>query len=127
MVSSTELAEEYGIQQSIQDHADGGKTYIYDLSQELPPDADWIELLAGPKPNWLRAFLTSVSVVQGDKKIPNQAPKVFKPRQHQRVKMVVSAQGQPLKVEVGHRSFRFIKVCSLCVVQLFGAIRSAAS
>lgn len=99
-VSSNDLAAKYGIEQSVEEHADGSKTYIYDLSKELPPHSDWLEMLAGPKPNWLRAFLTNVSVVQGTKKVPNQASKVFTPRQNQRVKMLVNAQGQPLKVEV---------------------------
>lgn len=101
VVSSDDLAAKYGIQQSVEEHGDGSKTYLYDLSKALPPQADWLEMLAGPKPSWLRAFLTNVSFVQGSKKVPNQVSKVFAPRHNQRVKMHVNAQGQPLKVEVG--------------------------
>lgn len=106
-VSSTDLSSNYGIDLSTEDRADGGKTYIYDISKELPPHGDWLEMLAGPKPSWLRAFLTNVSIVQGPRKIPNQVSKVFTPRQNQRVKLHTNPSGQPLKVEV------------------FGAIRSA--
>jgi fatty acid synthase subunit alpha, fungi type len=38
-------------------------TYL--LSKDVPDAAAWLETLAGSQLNWLRAFLTSTTIVQG--------------------------------------------------------------
>jgi len=107
ITSPVAAAKSYGIKQSSKTGSDGSTIQIYDISQELPSHGDWLETLSGPKSNWLRAFLTSISVVQGPKMIENQAARVFTPRPKQRVQITFDSNSTPTKVEV------------------FGAIRNA--
>lgn len=52
----------------------------YEVHSPLPDPTEWLEVLAGPSPNWLRALLTSSVVVQGDTYIDNPIRRVFVPR-----------------------------------------------
>jgi hypothetical protein len=91
---------DYGLKYSSKEGDNQTTIHTYEISKSLPPDGAWIQHLAGPKSGWLRAFLTSVSIVQGSGITPNQAANVFKPRQNQKVKIVTDAAGNPLKVDV---------------------------
>ena len=99
-VSEAAVVNTYGIKHSTTQGSDGSTIHVYDISSELPPHGEWLDTLAGPKSNWLRAFLTSISIVQGSKVAENQAARVFAPRPKQRVKIVFGSDGNPSKVEV---------------------------
>jgi hypothetical protein len=103
------LESKHGVKSSVQELPDGGRIYTYDIAgrregqgddKELPPASEWLETLSGPGETWLRAFLTSLTVVQGQRKVDNPAKALFRPRERQKVKIAVDANGQPLKVEV---------------------------
>jgi fatty acid synthase subunit alpha len=72
---------------------DGDKiTYI--LGDSLPGTSVWLEALAGPKPGWLRALLTSPTIVQGTSYIDNPIRRLLAPRLGQKVVVL------PTSVEV---------------------------
>ncbi|KDQ57051.1 hypothetical protein JAAARDRAFT_35647 [Jaapia argillacea MUCL 33604] len=98
------------------DHQKNEVTYI--VGQTLPDPAQWLECLAGPQLNWLRALLTSATVVQGTSYIDNPIRRLFAPRRGQ--KIVVHASGSlPSTVSVygaarsygsHHDSFKAVSV-----------------
>jgi fatty acid synthase subunit beta len=103
------LKSKHGVTTTVQELPDGGRIYTYDIAgrdegqeqeKELPPTSEWLETLSGPGESWLRAFLTSLTVVQGQRKIDNPAQALFRPRERQKVKITVGADGQPVKAEV---------------------------
>lgn len=101
-IASEELAASYNIKHfSKENEAEGTTTHIYEIDGVLPPTAEWLEHLAGPKLDWLRAFLLSVNVSQGTTGlVSNSAQKLFKPRKGQRVELTMSKDQRPLKVAV---------------------------
>ncbi|KIJ51487.1 hypothetical protein M422DRAFT_203704 [Sphaerobolus stellatus SS14] len=64
-----------------------------------PETSQWLELLSGPTPNWLRAFLTSPIIVQGSSYIDNPIRRLFTPRVGQAV-VVKYEQEKPVNVVV---------------------------
>lgn len=82
----------------VEDQADGGAKHIYDINGVLPPTGDWLDALAGPKLNWLQAFLSNLSIVHGDQTLPNPVKRVLAPRHGQRVELSVSKDGQPVSL-----------------------------
>jgi hypothetical protein len=101
--SATELAPAYRIEHAAERSSSrpGSTVHRYTIDGVLPPTGDWLDGLAGPKAGWLRAFLTSVSVVQGERIADNPAQRVFAPRKGQRVELTVDdASGQPVGVKV---------------------------
>ena len=52
----------------------------YKVHTAVADPTQWLEVLAGPSANWLRALLTSAVVVQGDAYIDNPVRRVFAPR-----------------------------------------------
>jgi len=81
-------------------------TYTFGKTGSLPSADAWVETLAGPQVNWLRAVLASVNFIQGQSYISNPMKRLFAPRPHQRVE-VVAAGGVPSSVTLfgGARSF----------------------
>ena len=69
------------------------------LGKALPSPDSWLETLAGPEVNWLRAALTSINVVRGAGYVSNPLQRVFAPRPGQVVK-IESTDGQPVTVTV---------------------------
>jgi fatty acid synthase subunit alpha len=57
----------------------------YTLGDNLPDVSPWLETLAGPDLNWLRALLTSVTIVQGTSYINNPIRRLLVPRRGQKV------------------------------------------
>jgi len=57
----------------------------YKLDQILPEMAPWLETIAGPNLNWLRALLTSVIIVQGSSYVDNPIRRLLAPRCGQQV------------------------------------------
>ncbi|KDN47732.1 hypothetical protein K437DRAFT_273590 [Tilletiaria anomala UBC 951] len=102
-VNMPDLCAQYGIKALARDN-----TSIFKLGEQRVPDAKtWLEALAGPESSWLRALLTSVSVVQGKNYINNPIARVFAPRAGQVVEVTRDTQGQPTKVCLfgAHRSY----------------------
>ncbi|KAG5457400.1 MAG: hypothetical protein BJ554DRAFT_2600, partial [Olpidium bornovanus] len=69
---------------------------------ELPDAAEFLELLAGQKHNWLRALLTSEAIVQGRLLVPNPARRILRPRPGQTVFIKYNSSGVPLLLTVHH-------------------------
>lgn len=70
--------------------------HIYDINGVLPPTGDWLDALAGPKLNWLQAFLSNVSITHGKQTLPNPVKRVLAPRHGQRVELSLNKDGQPV-------------------------------
>lgn len=97
------LKSSYDIKYSTRsDEAEDSTIHIYEINGVLPKTGEWLEHLSGPKLNWLKAFLTSINVSQGKTGlIENNASKLFKPRQGQRIEITLSNKDEkPLKVAV---------------------------
>lgn len=61
------------------------KQIVYEVGSSLPETALWLETLAGPRLDWLRALLISPTIVQGNSYIDNPLRRLFAPRKGQRV------------------------------------------
>ncbi|KAI0749711.1 fatty acid synthase [Daedaleopsis nitida] len=76
-----------------------GNTATYVVGQSLPDTSAWLETLAGTELNWLHAFLTSATIVQGTAYIDNPIRRLFAPRRGQKV--IVETDGsRPVKVSL---------------------------
>lgn len=75
----------------------GDEEAVFTIDQTLPAPSVWVETLAGPKLNWLRALLTSVTVVQGNAYVDNPLRRLFAPRVNHKV-VVRSSGGEPVSV-----------------------------
>ncbi|KZW02887.1 fatty acid synthase [Exidia glandulosa HHB12029] len=64
-----------------------------------PETSAWLDALAGPSSGWLRAFLSTPNVIQGQSYVPNPMKRLFAPRAGQEV-VVSRTNGSPSKVEV---------------------------
>ena len=62
-----------------------GNEITYMLGENLPETSSWLDTLAGPNLSWLRALLTSVTIVQGTSYIDNPIRRLLVPRCGQRV------------------------------------------
>lgn len=72
----------------------------FQIRSSVPSNTDWLEVLAGPKPTWLRALLRSVSIVQGRSYADNPISRMLAPRKGQTVEISHTAQGEPVRVIV---------------------------
>ena len=97
-VSPTLLAD-FKIEHSVEQLAAGEK-HVYTIDGVLPETGEWLAQLAGPKLNWLQAFLTNVSVTHGDQTVANPVKRVLAPRKGQRVELTLDSEGEPEKLEV---------------------------
>ncbi|KZT01368.1 fatty acid synthase [Laetiporus sulphureus 93-53] len=64
----------------------------YSARNSLPNVDAWLETLAGPRHDWLRALLTSRTIVQGTSYIDNPIRRLFAPRRGQTV--VIDVDGE---------------------------------
>ncbi|KAJ2738016.1 hypothetical protein GGI20_006340, partial [Coemansia sp. BCRC 34301] len=79
---------------------DSARTYQLPNSQDqLPELGVWLDVLAGPTNNWLRALLTAPVIVEGSTYIGNYVPRALRPRLGQ-VITVHTTGNQPLSLEV---------------------------
>lgn len=60
-------------------------TYQFGDASTLPAVEPWLETLAGPKVDWLRALLTTNNIIQGTSYVSNPMVRLFQPRPNQRV------------------------------------------
>lgn len=74
----------------------GGEKHVYHINGVLPPTGDWLQVLAGPRLNWLQAFLSNVSIQHGEQSIPNPVKRVLSPRHGQRVELSLNKDGSPV-------------------------------
>ena len=74
-----------------------GNTTTFTVGAAVPSSSEWLEAIAGPELSWLRAFLTSTTIIQGTAYIDNPIRRLFTPRAGQKV--VVERDGsRPVKV-----------------------------
>ncbi|KAJ1958568.1 fatty acid synthase alpha subunit Lsd1 [Linderina pennispora] len=84
----------------IQRIGDSARTYALPADATSLPELDlWLDILAGPVKSWLRAILTSPSIVQNDKFVANGVRRIMQPRAGQSV-TVSELNGMPQKLEV---------------------------
>ncbi|ORX75044.1 hypothetical protein DL89DRAFT_264824, partial [Linderina pennispora] len=84
----------------IQRMGDSARTYALPADAASLPELDlWLDILAGPVKSWLRAILTSLSIVQNDKFVANGVRRIMEPRAGQSV-TVSDLNGMPQKLEV---------------------------
>ncbi|KAI8987783.1 fatty acid synthase [Mycotypha africana] len=78
---------------------------VYDVqSDDLPSEDEWIEAIAGPHYNWLRALLTSPFIVQYKKFSDNIVRHVCRPRHGQKVIVSSSkSNGDIISVDIQDR------------------------
>ncbi len=102
VVDMEALCAAYGIEART-----SGATTTYKLGSNVPSKKLWLEALSGPHASWLRALLTTVSVVQGKNYVNNPIARVFTPRAGQHVEVTRDASGNVTKVALhgAHRSF----------------------
>lgn len=60
------------------------KQIVYQVGSTVPETASWLETLAGPRLDWLRALLISPTILQGTAYIDNPLRRLFAPRAGQR-------------------------------------------
>ncbi|KAJ3195403.1 3-oxoacyl-[acyl-carrier-protein] synthase [Irineochytrium annulatum] len=71
---------------------------MYEVSRskdDVPATSDWLECLAGPGLSWLRALLTTESIVRGKLMVPNPVGQILRPRPGQTVFVKLDAQRRP--------------------------------
>ncbi|KAH9945014.1 fatty acid synthase [Epithele typhae] len=76
-----------------------GNVATFNVGTAVPSTAAWLDTLAGPKLSWLRALLTSTTIVQGTAYLDNPMRRLFTPRSGQKV-VVESDGSRPSKVSV---------------------------
>ncbi|CAK9441726.1 uncharacterized protein LODBEIA_P55940 [Lodderomyces beijingensis] len=64
---------------------DGKNITTYEITSKVPHVAPWLNMLAGPKLNWLQAFISTDRIVQGSKHVPNSVHDVLAPAPHSKV------------------------------------------
>jgi fatty acid synthase subunit beta len=64
---------------------EAGNEITYTLGDNLPEPSSWSEKLARPDLTWLRALLTSVTIVQGTSYINNPICRLLTPRRGQKI------------------------------------------
>lgn len=58
---------------------------VFNVSEPLPETSVWLENLAGPRLSWLRAILTSATIVRGTSYVDNPIRRLLTPRVGQKV------------------------------------------
>lgn len=89
--------------------APAANTVTFRIGESIPSTNDWLEVLAGPKPTWLRALLRSVSVVQDHSYADNPVSRMLTPRKDQSFEISYTANGEPVSLVVkgAARSFGY--------------------
>jgi fatty acid synthase subunit alpha, fungi type len=75
------------------------KQISYTVGESLPETSLWLEILAGPRLSWLRALLTSPTIVQGTAYIDSPLRRLFAPRKGQRV-VIVTENDLPIAISL---------------------------
>ncbi|OBZ72637.1 Fatty acid synthase subunit beta [Grifola frondosa] len=78
----------------------------YTVGETLPEASVWLENIAGPRLNWIRALLTSPTIVQGTSYVDNPLRRLFAPRKGQRV-VIETNDDSPMSISLygGARSY----------------------
>ena len=88
------IAITLGVQRSIAE-----KEIVYQVGKSLPETSLWLETLAGPRLDWLRALLITPIIVQGTQYIDNPLRRLFTPRKNQRV-VIDTENGLPTAISL---------------------------
>ncbi|KIJ66907.1 hypothetical protein HYDPIDRAFT_174219 [Hydnomerulius pinastri MD-312] len=81
------------------EYEESSTAITYKVGDELPDTSEWLEVLSGSELNWLKALLTSKTIVQGHAFIDNPLRRTLAPRRGQRV-VVGLNDGVPASVTV---------------------------
>ncbi|KAG8968299.1 3-oxoacyl-[acyl-carrier-protein] synthase [Tulasnella sp. 419] len=76
---------------------ESGSSTSYSIGSVVPPQDSWVETLAGPELGWLRAALTTRTIVHGSGYIDNPLKRLFTPQKGQ-VATVTRENGLPVSV-----------------------------
>ncbi|KAI6024835.1 hypothetical protein BKA83DRAFT_685883 [Pisolithus microcarpus] len=79
--------------------AGNSKRIIYKIGSDLPDVSEWLDVLSGPELNWLKALISSRTIVQGSAYIDNPLRRALRPRTGQRV-VVERNNGLPVALTV---------------------------
>lgn len=83
-----------GVQRTISE-----KSIVYTVGKNVPETSLWLETLAGPRLDWVRALLISSNIVQGTSYIDNPLRRLFAPRANQRV-VIDLVKGLPTSISL---------------------------
>jgi fatty acid synthase subunit alpha len=72
---------------------------VFSISEDVPEPSVWLENLAGPHLNWLRAILTSPTIVRGTSYVDNPLKRLLAPRPGQKV-IVLTDGSAPTGLEI---------------------------
>ncbi|KAI0077780.1 fatty acid synthase [Panus rudis PR-1116 ss-1] len=75
----------------------GDSQITYSIGSSVPEQDLWLETLAGPRLDWLRALLTSPIVVQGTSYVDNPLRRLFAARRNQKV-VLETVDGLPTSI-----------------------------
>ncbi|KAH8100945.1 fatty acid synthase [Cristinia sonorae] len=84
------IAAELGVEREITE-----KAITYTIGKTVPETSLWLETLAGPRLDWVRALLITPNVVQGSNYIDNPMRRLFAPRPNQRAVVETTSDGVP--------------------------------
>ena len=76
-----------------------GEQVTYEFSDKLPETGAWLETLAGPELSWLRALVTSKTIVRGSSYVDNGLQRLLAPRRGQKI-VVSYSNGIPASVTI---------------------------
>lgn len=79
-----------GVERTISENA-----ITYTVGKSVPETALWLETLAGPRLDWIRALLISPNVVQGTSYVDNPMRRLFAPRPNQKIVVETASDGTP--------------------------------
>ncbi|KAJ3414301.1 3-oxoacyl-[acyl-carrier-protein] synthase [Chytridiales sp. JEL 0842] len=95
---SHSLSKVKGVQKTELFDSDKSVTLMYEVTRnptEVPATQDFLELLSGGEQTWLRALLTTESIVRGKMLVPNPVQVLCKPRVGQTVFLKLDSSRRP--------------------------------
>ncbi|CAO3632523.1 unnamed protein product [Mucor hiemalis] len=72
-------------------------------SDKVPSNEEWIQAIAGPRYNWLRAILTSPFIIQDKNLSDNTFKRIFRPRVSQKVTITYDFKEEPVSVKIADK------------------------
>jgi len=80
-------------------YEENAKTVTYNIGDIVPDTKEWLQALSGTELNWIKALLTSETIVQGSAYIDNPLRRALAPRRGQKV-VIDLANGSPTSLTI---------------------------